>query len=51
MYRPNQACRQGYYYTLMNHAKPNHNKVLATKDTINIMKIRYGENCAKNFKQ
>ena len=23
--------------------------VLATKDTINIMKIRYGENCAKKF--
>ena len=31
------------------HAKPNHNKVLATKDTINIMKIRYGETCAGNF--
>jgi putative mRNA 3-end processing factor len=33
------------------HAKPNHNKVLATKDTINIMKIRYGENCAKKFQE
>lgn len=31
------------------HAKPNHRHVLATEDTINIMKIRYGENCAKNF--
>ena len=31
------------------HARPNHNKVLATEDTINIMKIRYGNNCAKNF--
>ena len=31
------------------HAKPNHNKVLATEDTINIMKIRYGNNCAKSF--
>ena len=31
------------------HARPNHNKVLATKDTINIMKIRFGENCAKIF--
>ncbi len=31
------------------HAKPNHNNVLATEDTINIMKIRYGENCAKSF--
>ena len=31
------------------HAKPNHNNVLATEDTINIMKIRYGNECAKNF--
>ena len=31
------------------HARPNHATVLATKDTINIMKIRYGENCAKKF--
>ena len=31
------------------HAKPNHKSVLATEDTINIMKIRYGESCAKNF--
>ena len=33
------------------HAKPNHNNVLATEDTINIMKIRYGNNCAKNFQK
>ena len=31
------------------HAKPGHKNVLATKETIEIMKIRYGENCAKNF--
>ena len=31
------------------HAKPNHNNVLATEDTINIMKIRYGNECAKSF--
>ena len=31
------------------HAKPNHKSVLATEDTINIMKLRYGENCAQNF--
>ncbi len=31
------------------HARPNHNNVLATEDTINIMKIRYGENCAGSF--
>ena len=31
------------------HAKPNHGLVLATDHTINIMKIRYGPNCAKNF--
>ncbi|MDC3024082.1 ligase-associated DNA damage response exonuclease [Alphaproteobacteria bacterium] len=31
------------------HAKPNHNSVLATEDTINIMKIRYGESCANKF--
>ncbi len=31
------------------HAKPNHQCVLATEDTINIMKIRYGSSCAKNF--
>ena len=29
------------------HAKPNHNNVLATEDTINIMKVRYGNECAK----
>lgn len=33
------------------HAKPNHKKVLATEDTINIMKIRYGDNCAQNFQK
>ncbi len=31
------------------HARPNHNKVLATEDTINIMKIRYGNDCANFF--
>ena len=31
------------------HAKPGHKNVLATKETIEIMKIRYGENCAENF--
>ena len=31
------------------HAKSGHDKVLATKETIDIMKIRYGENCAKSF--
>lgn len=31
------------------HAKPGHKNVLATKETIDIMKIRYGENCAQNF--
>ena len=29
------------------HAKPGHKNILATKETINIMKIRYGENCRK----
>ena len=33
------------------HAKPGHNNVLATKHTIEIMKIRYGENCANNFQE
>ena len=33
------------------HAKPGHKNVLATKETINIMKIRYGENCAQNFQE
>lgn len=33
------------------HARPNHNNVLATEDTINIMKIRYGENSATNFQK
>ena len=31
------------------HAKPGHKNVLATSETIEIMKIRYGENCAENF--
>lgn len=31
------------------HAKPGHGSVLATKETIEIMKIRYGQNCAKSF--
>ena len=33
------------------HAKPGHKNVLATKETISIMKIRYGENCAQNFQE
>ena len=33
------------------HAKPGHKNVLATKETIEIMKIRYGENCAENFQE
>ena len=33
------------------HARPNHNKVLATEDTINIMKIRYGEKAAKSYQR
>ena len=33
------------------HAKPGHKNVLATKETIEIMKIRYGENCASNFQE
>ena len=31
------------------HARANHNKVFATEDTINIMKIRYGNNCANSL--
>ncbi len=31
------------------HAKPGHNHVLCTPLTAAIMKIRYGENCAKSF--
>ena len=31
------------------HAKPGHDNVLATKHTIEIMKIRYGENCANKL--
>ena len=33
------------------HAKPGHKNILATKETIEIMKIRYGENCASNFQE
>ena len=31
------------------HAKPGHKNILATKETIDLMKIRYGDNCAQNF--
>jgi len=31
------------------HARPGHGKVLATPDTIAIMKVRYGEDCAGAF--
>lgn len=31
------------------HARPGHGKVLATHDTIAIMKTRYGEDCAGSF--
>ena len=31
------------------HAVPGHRKVLATRQTIEIMKIRFGESCAKEF--
>ncbi len=31
------------------HARPGHRKVLASPQTIEIMKIRYGENCASSF--
>ena len=31
------------------HAKPGNGKVLATKETIEIMKLRYGNNCARSF--
>ena len=31
------------------HARAGHKNILATQDTINIMKIRYGEKCATNF--
>lgn len=31
------------------HARSGHNKVLATPDTIAIMKARYGEDCAQSF--
>lgn len=33
------------------HAKPGHTSVLATRETIEIMKIRYGKKCAKNFQE
>ena len=31
------------------HAKSGHKNVLATKETIDIMKIRYGDHCAESF--
>ena len=31
------------------HARFGHDHVIATRQTIDIMKIRYGENCAKKF--
>lgn len=31
------------------HARGGHGSVLATPDTINIMKLRYGDNCAKSW--
>ena len=31
------------------HARPGNKKVLATKETIEIMKLRYGNNCAGSF--
>ncbi len=31
------------------HAKPGNGKVLATRETIEIMKLRYGEKCANSF--
>ena len=31
------------------HARPFNKRVLASEDTINIMKIRYGEGCAEHF--
>ena len=31
------------------HARYGHDEVIATKQTIDIMKIRYGENCAKKY--
>ncbi len=31
------------------HARPGHDHVIATPDTIEIIKRRYGENCAKTF--
>lgn len=31
------------------HARPDHKKVLATRQTIDIMKHRYGEDCANSF--
>ena len=33
------------------HARPNNNKILATKETINIMKIRYQDNYCKTKQQ
>lgn len=31
------------------HARPGNKNILATKETIELMKLRYGENCAQNF--
>lgn len=31
------------------HAKPGHKKVLGTRETLDIMKLRYGKNCASEF--
>ncbi len=31
------------------HAKPGNKNILATKETIEIMKLRYGDECANNF--
>ena len=31
------------------HAKSGHKKVLGTKETLEIMKIRYGKECAQEF--
>src|SRR6478609_4605189 len=33
------------------HARSGHGAVLATRETIEIMKVRYGENCAGAFEQ
>ena len=33
------------------HARSGHKNVLATKQTIQLMKLRYGENCAESFQE